>query len=77
MEKTMSKITQETLIPLGVALLVIGTGAGWVTKTEMAIAQVHEESQEYKSKFKEICEILRGIDRRLGKMEDALSRLRK
>lgn len=71
----MNKLTQETLIPLGLAVLVIGAGSGWITKTELAVAQVQQTSIEYKEKFKKICDLFEGITKRLDKIDNEIQKL--
>lgn len=64
----MGKITQQTLIPVGLAVVVIGASAGWVTRTTMeisAIAAAQASQQQKKESFEN------RVDERLGNLERA------
>lgn len=75
----MAKITKDTLIPLGLAISMIGGAAGWVTKQEMALAEnskmIVSNSKRIDSvvdKFQVIENKLFEISERLGRIEGQL-----
>lgn len=72
-----SKISQNTLIPVGVAVLVIGSATAWMTKQDIQSRVNASEISEVKSQFSGIEILLREISRRLGTIEGELKRIRK
>jgi hypothetical protein len=76
-----SRITSHTLVPIGLAVIVIGGGAGWMTKINVAVdahaARIKEATESEESRYKELTDILRQIDRRLSGIEGEMRRIRK
>ena len=68
----MLKITQNTLIPMGLAILVIGSSAAWVTKISLATAITEKSVNLALLKFEKIEQSLKDIDYRLSRIEWSL-----
>lgn len=68
-------------MPLGLAVVVIGGGAAWMTKINVAVdahtARIKEATESEESHYKELTDILRQIDRRLSSIEGEVKRIRK
>jgi hypothetical protein len=66
-------LSEKTLIPIGVAIIVIGGGAGWLTKISVdssAHGKMIEAVQaEHKEDQNELKDVLKSIDRRLYNIE--------
>ena len=66
------KVTEETLIPIGLAVLAIGGGTVWLTtihnKTEVNTRAIAEISAKQESSN----DLLKSIDRRLSRIEGKL-----
>lgn len=77
----MVKISQNTVIPIGVAVVVIGGGAAWMTKINYAVdahaAKIEEARHSETSRYREFLEIARLIEHRLSVIEGELKRIRK
>lgn len=77
----MSKITSNTLMPIGLAVVVIGGGAAWMTKINIAVdahaSKIREATESEQSRYRELTDLLRGIDHRLSLIEGELKRIRK
>jgi hypothetical protein len=73
-------ISENTFVPLGLAVMVIGGGAGWVTKIEVAVsaqaAKIEEQQQEDDFRARKLFDLLRQIDQRLSMIEGELKRIR-
>lgn len=76
-----TKLTSNTLMPIGLAVVVIGGGAGWMTKINIAVdahaARIREATESEQSRYKELTDLLRQIDRRLSGIEGEMKRIRK
>jgi hypothetical protein len=76
-----STLTEKTLIPMGLAITVIGGGAMWLTKihfTQEASAKTLTELREAVSVDRRLTyDLLLNIDRRLSTIEGELKRLNK
>lgn len=68
----MRKLTENTFIPVGLAVLVIGSSAAWVTRTSLAIINNQDSIQLNKSKLESIGSTMTSIDKRLDRIEWAL-----
>lgn len=68
-----TSISEKTLVPIGLALVVIGGAAAWATKMDMTIsaaqAAIQEQRQADMEYHKIVCELLRSIDQRLSRIE--------
>lgn len=77
----MSKLSQNTLMPIGVAVIVIGGGAAWMTKINYAVDAATVRFEESKvsegERYRELTDLLRQIDRRLSSIEGEMKRVRK
>lgn len=73
---TVKKITESTLIPISFAIVLIGGGAAWMTKTDASVSEIKTRQESidinYHSIQKDINEILirvTKIDENLRHME--------
>jgi hypothetical protein len=71
----MERINEQTLIPIGIAILVIGSAALWVagvnaqmTYASTAIAEVREDQKQYNSHLEEIRSRLSAIEGELKRI---------
>ena len=70
----MTKLTQKTLVPLGFAIVLIGTGAGWVTKINYEVMANAGKIVEAKVVQREVLKALRSIDKKLAVIEYQIRR---
>lgn len=75
---TVKKITESTLIPVSFALVLIGGGAAWMTKTDASVSAIKTRQESIDSNYhsiqKDINEILirvTKIDENLRHMEES------
>ena len=73
----MSKITDGTLVPLGLAVVAIGGGAAWLTTMYSAINEARATIQEVKADQREYTRNLEEINKTLGRIEGELQHLRR
>ena len=73
----MSKITDGTLIPLGLAVVAIGGGSMWLTTMYAAINEARATIQEVKADQREYTRNLEEINKTLGRIEGELQHLRR
>ncbi len=84
MDERESKISEQTVIPLGFLLILIGTFAGgvfWLSDIHSTAAQARDSISEIKQarevKDAQFREELRDINGRLGRMEGILEELKR
>lgn len=69
----MKVLDDKTLIPLGVAVGIIGGAAVWMTKMDIAVstaqAAIIEQKQADAQYHSKVCELLKSIDQRLSRIE--------
>jgi len=73
----MSKITQNTLVPIGLAVAVIGGGAAWMTRQEMTASANAKGIKHLQGQYEHIDDMLREIQEKLGTIEGELKRISK
>ncbi len=75
----MSKLDEKTLLPMGVAIVVIGGGAAWATRMHIGMSEAQaaiiEQKQADSEYHKKVCELLRSIDQRLSRIEGSRRKL--
>lgn len=65
----MKSLNQNTLIPIGLAIFVIGGGAAWVTNVSTEMAECREEKVENKKNNAAIFKMVYEINSRLSRLE--------
>jgi hypothetical protein len=65
----MGTLRETTLVPLSFAVLMIGGGAGWVTRQEIFAAENREKISILENKFEGIDQKLSEISEKLGRIE--------
>lgn len=77
----MKKLTQDTLVPLGLAIGMIGGGSMWLTRLSTAV-EIHERrlnegKLRYELQTDRANEVLLSIEKRLSVIEGELKRIRR
>lgn len=70
-------INEKTMIPIGLAVLVIGGGAGWMTRQEIKTTANSEQIIQVNEKVENLDKILNEIEKRLAGIEGELKRIRR
>lgn len=70
----MTKVTDQTLIPIGLAILTIGGGAAWLTVVHEKVAVSADRIKEMSEDQKKYTEDLHQINARLARIETLLER---
>jgi vacuolar-type H+-ATPase subunit I/STV1 len=73
----MNKLTEGTLIPIGLAVIAIGGGSMWLTSMYSAINEARATLIEVKEEQKEYVRHLSEIHRELSEIRGELKALRK
>jgi hypothetical protein len=79
-EERLKAITGDTLVPLWLAVTVIGAGAAWITKIDVALdaqaAKIEEQQQTDDARARKIFDLLRQIEHRLSVIEGEIKRIK-
>lgn len=68
----MGKITDKTLIPVGLAVVVIGGAAGWCTKVTFELSALAANQQEKKAFEQKVDDRLLAIEKEVSKLNGQL-----
>lgn len=63
-----ARLTERTWIPIGLAVVVIGGGAAWMTRQEFLTTKNAENLSSVEHRLDKVCE-------KLGKIEDELRKI--
>jgi len=73
----MAKITENTLIPIGIAITVIGGGSAWLTTMHQSMSAMAQEIRSVKEERKTLYDSLELIRRDISEIKGELKRIRK
>jgi len=71
------KLTENTLIPVGLAVIVIGGGAAWITNIQMSTAATVVKITSMEEKSDKVMESLAEIQNSLAEVKGELKQLNK